>query len=309
MPSKNTPLRTVSEIKPAKNKRKIYLSSALLALCANLFFVPQASADQTISAMAGPWPITIRTCSYDAGAVCSLTWRGKEFINDYDHGRQLQSASSFDNLGEAFNPTEAGAAVPYNGVNPSASSSILQGEWATSNVLATQTKMAFWYPVGGNPVSNHILNKRITIGLPNMPHVIEYLTQFTIPSNETHSFGVFEALTGYMPPEFSKFYTFDVRNNAVMEAPVSDGPGEQNLPIIFSTPDGGWAMGIYSPEVPQPAFTGLGYGRFRFPDTVKWNSVFRIYNPSGTYHFRSYVIVGSLENVKVSMTQLYNYVH
>ncbi|MFZ6780801.1 hypothetical protein ACO0LD_28545 [Undibacterium sp. Ji83W] len=309
MTSAANQLTTKSEAKFEKKGRKIYFSSVLLALCANLFFLPQAHADQTISAMAGPWPITIRTCSYDAGAVCSLTWRGKEFINDYDHGRQLQSASSFDNLGESFNPTEAGAAVPYNGVNPSVSSSILQGEWATSNVLATQTQMAFWNPVGGSQVSNHILNKRITIGLPNMAHVIEYLTQFTIPSNESHSFGVFEALTGYMPPEFSKFYTFDVRNNAVMEAPISDGPGEQNLPIIFATPDGGWAMGIYSPEAPQATFAGLGYGRFRFPDTVKWNNVFRIYNPSGTYHFRSYVIVGSLENVRVSMTQLYNAIH
>lgn len=37
----------------------------------------------------------IRTCDYDAGAICSLTWNGQQFIDDYDHGRQLQSAVTF----------------------------------------------------------------------------------------------------------------------------------------------------------------------------------------------------------------------
>jgi len=266
----------------------------------------------TISAMAGPWPITIQTCDHDAGAICSLTWRGKEFINDNDHGRQLQSASSFDYLGESFNPTEAGAEVPYNGVNPSPSSSCLQGKWTTSNALATQTKMAFWKPVGGSLQSNHILNKQVTIGAFGLPHVIQYLTHFSIPANESHTHGVFEVVTGYMPADFSQFWTFDVKGGGIL-APLGDGPGEQNLPIIFSTSDsdGGWAMGIYSPSSPQPSYPGLGYGRWRFgpENVVKWNNVFRIPNPSGAYDFQSYVIVGSLDNVKVSMQQLYNIVH
>ncbi len=268
-----------------------------------------AWGDSQISAMAGPWPIVIRTCAHDAGAICSLTWRGKEFINDYDHGRQLQSASSFDGLGEWFNPTEAGAEVPYNGINPSPSSSVLQGMWTSGNVLATQTKMAFWRPVSGSAQSNHILNKQVTIGAFGLAHVIQYSTQYTIPGNESHAHGVFEVVTGYMPPEFSRFYTFDVKNGATNLVPLGDGPGEQELPVIFSTPDEGWAMGIYSPGTPQASFRGLGYGRWRFGDVVKWNNVYRVNNPSGVYHFQSYVIVGSLENVKISMQQLHSIVH
>ena len=68
-------------------------------------------------------------------------------------------------------------------------------------------------------------------------------------------------------------------------------------------------MGIYSPGTPQVGLENLGYGRGRFPDVVKWNNVYRIANPRGVYHFSSYVIVGSLENVKVSMDQLYNIVN
>lgn len=268
--------------------------------------------DATISAIAGQWPITVRTCAHDAGAVCSLTWRDKEFINDADHGRQLQSASSYDNLGQNYNPTEAGADVPFNKPNPSPSSRVLQGMWTNNNVLATQTNMAFRIPVDGHLSSNHILNKQITIGFGGLEHVIEYVTHFTIPANETHQSCVFEVVTGYMPPEFSKFWTFDVKSEDTKGSRLmvlSDGPGEQNLPIIFSTPDEGWAMGIYSPDSPQSTWKTVGYGRFRFHDTVKWNNVFRIADPSGVYRFRSYVIVGSLENVKVWMQQLYGRVH
>ena len=38
----------------------------------------------------------------------SLVWRNKENINNWDHGRQLQSAITVQNYGECWNPTEAG---------------------------------------------------------------------------------------------------------------------------------------------------------------------------------------------------------
>ena len=42
------------------------------------------------------------------GAVDSLVWKDKEFINNWDHGRQLQMAMSVEGYGECWNPTEAG---------------------------------------------------------------------------------------------------------------------------------------------------------------------------------------------------------
>src|SRR5690242_16936202 len=44
-----------------------------------------------------------------AGAIDSLTWNGREFINAYDHGRELQSAVQFNGAVECLNPTEAGS--------------------------------------------------------------------------------------------------------------------------------------------------------------------------------------------------------
>jgi hypothetical protein len=52
--------------------------------------------------------IVLRTSARYAGAVASLTFRGVEYIDIKDHGRQMQSASSVDSLGECYNPTEAG---------------------------------------------------------------------------------------------------------------------------------------------------------------------------------------------------------
>ena len=170
-----------------KSMKYIFIVSALIGMNTNALSAP---GDMQISKKAGAWPITIKTCSYDAGAICSLTWNGKEFINDYDHGRQLQSAASFDGLGEMFNPTEAGASEVTNGINPNPSSSVLQSSRSSSNILATQTKMAFWNPVDGQATSNHILNKQVTIGVYGLAHVIEYLTQFNIPADEHHTSGI-----------------------------------------------------------------------------------------------------------------------
>ena len=82
--------------------------------------------------------------------------------------------------------------------------------------------------------------------------------------------------------------------------PLSDGPGEQPLPIIFASPSGSHAMGIYSPD-PSP-----GYGRWRFAaeKVVKWNCVFRKKNPAGENAFRMFVAVGSLEDVTSALRKL-----
>jgi PKD repeat protein len=270
------------------------------------------SGDASISNVAGPSTITITTTQRLAGAIGSLTWNGKEFINSYDHGRELQSATSFNGWGECFNPTEAGSSQDGTG---NISTSFLQYVNASGNYLETQTLPAFWTQPGytapgcGAAINttqraNHYFRKKVTIGMPGMAHVIKYDTEFDIP--ESFNSGTFEVVTGYMPTEFSVFWTYNPSTQQLVS--LSDGPGEQSLPVIFSTTDNSYAMGIYSPDLPQAQFTGAGYGRFRFGDCTKWNCVFRETSvPQGLYKYRSYVIVGSLENVEVSMNQLYSY--
>ena len=112
-----------------------------------------------------------------------------------------------------------------------------------------------------------------------------------------------------MPPVFSKFWVYDLTKKMLL--PLSDGPGELAVPVIFSTLDTRYAMGVWSPGQPSKGFEQAGYGRFRFEaeKVVKWNCVFRETHPTrlsaGNYSYRSYVLVGSLKNVTETMDALH----
>lgn len=251
--------------------------------------------------------ITISTCDHDAGAICSLIWNGKQFIDDHDHGRQLQSAVSYDYKGENFNPTEAGASIYTDGVNPRPSSSEMTSGMVVQNHLLTTVQMAYWNPVKGVKKSDNKMSKMVSVGMPQLPNVINYRVTFTRPYEEKHTFGQYEVLTGYMPAEFSSFLTLDVKDDAWTPQYVSDGPGEQKAPIILCTSDHQYCMGVYSPLLPQTAYADAGYGRWRFvaDKVVKWNAVFRFDNPSAYQTFQMYVLVGTLDQVTVQMRTLH----
>jgi hypothetical protein len=268
--------------------------------------------DLSISGKVNGSTLTLRTSARMAGAIDSITWHGKEFINAHDHGRELQSASSFDGYGECLNPTEAGSAK--DGAGPSSSSRLVSGR-AHGRTLETTIEMAYWL-VPGTPYhtacgshadfrqaknetvrSSDTLIKRVTIE----GNVLSY--DVTFVTAEDHQSATFEALTGYMPPEFSEFLAYDPATRAIV--PLTDGPGEQTLPVILATPDHNFAMGVYSPGLPQKTFPKAGYGRFRFPGTVKWNAVYREAPvPRGQYHYHCYVMVGTVDDVRSTLDRL-----
>jgi hypothetical protein len=276
--------------------------------------------DSTIRAKAGDSDIVIKTTARVAGAIDSLTWGGKEFVDSFDHGRQIQSASNFDSgkefVPEVFNPTEAGSMA--DGRGPTSTSRLLELS-AKGNELVTLNRMAFWLKPGeksqGHParnaaaLSDHYLAKRVSIGHKDLPHAIEYRVTFLVPGGEKHTYAQFEAVTGYMPPEFGTFLRFDAKNGKL--EPLSDGPGEQADPVVLSTADGSHAMGVYSPEQPSKGFEQAGYGRFRFKaeKVVKWNCVFRVRDaagvPGGPYQFRCFLVVGSRKDCEATLAALH----
>ena len=278
------------------------------------------SGQATIRAPAGGSEIVITTTPRLAGAIDSLTWRGKEFIDSFDHGRQLQSASNFDAgtpfTAETFNPTEAGSR--RDGRGPTSSSRLLH-QRATERALQTTTQMAFWLAPGETSaghaaknervLSDHLLTKRVRIGYEDLPHVIQYDVTFSLPIGEPHTYAQFEAVTGYMPAEFESFWKLDLEGGRLQ--PLSDGPGEQADPVILATDDGAYAMGVYSPDQPSPGYSHAGYGRFRFgpEQVVKWNCVFRVHDSReiqpGEYAFRNFVVVGDLSTVAESIRTLH----
>jgi hypothetical protein len=271
------------------------------------------TGDSVIRGKAGRSEIVITTTARVSGAIHSLTWGGKEFLDSYDHGRQLQSASNFDCgeefIPEVFNPTEAGSSA--DGIGKKSSSKLLRIH-AGGSELETTTQMAFWLAPGekslGHParnkkvVSDHLLTKRVRIGVDELPHAIEYEVTFDVPEGERHTLAQFEAVTGYMPSEFSRFWTFERASGELR--PLDDGPGEQALPVVFTTPSGSHAMGVYSRQ------GSPGYGRFRFEaeKVNKWNCVFRVRNPAGVsagkYTYRMYVVVGNRNDVTMTLRNL-----
>lgn len=290
-------------------------AAVLVSGCASVRWSERPDGNSVIRAPAGGSEIVITTTARVGGAIHSLRWNGREFIDSVDHGRQLQSASNFDAgtlpmRSETFNPTEAGSRLDHVGNH---SSSRLLSLRTAGNILESKTQMAFWLAPGeksaGHParnttvLSNHLLDKRVTIGALGLPHVIAYDVVFSVPAGERHQQAVFEALTGYMPPEFSQFWKFNVATSQL--EPLSDGPGEQLDPVVFATASGSHAMGIWSPE-PRAR-----YGRFRFARerVVKWNCVFRQGGDGktiapGDHAFRQFVVVGDLETVRANLEQL-----
>jgi hypothetical protein len=238
--------------------------------------------------------ITMTTFASAAGAFCSLKWQGREFLNANDHGRCLQSASSYDGRGEWFNPTEGGSGA--DGTLPNLSTSALLTATFTANSLSALTQMAYWNPVTGQALSAHTVRRDVSIS----DGIISYRVSFTVPQEEAHTAATFEVLTGYMPAGMV-FYTY--QDNVL--APLSDGPGEQEKPIIAATPDGAYAMGIWSPDLKPPLNPAGGYGRWRFGapyNVTKWNMVRRVIPVAGTtYTYQTYITVGTLQDVQAKL--------
>jgi len=172
--------------------------------------------------------------------------------------------------------------------------------------------MAFWLAPGErsegqlarntNTLSPYILTKDVTIGYKRWPQVLAYRVTFSIPAGAHHHSAQFEALTGYMPEDFSSFWQFDTSTGKLK--PLSDGPGEISSPVVLATADGKFAMGIFAPPQSQPETTGPNFGRWRFQwaHVVKWNCVYRVQNPQsirdGDYSYRMLVPFGTLAEVE-----------
>ncbi len=278
--------------------------------------------DAVIRAPAGDSEIVITTTARLAGAIHSVRWGGREFIDSADHGRQLQTAANFDGPGtggvihaETYNPTEAGSL--RDGAGPT-SSSRLDACNSGPDRLSTRTRPAFWLAPGersgGQPafnttvLSDHVIAKTVRIGLPGLPHAIAYDLSYTLPPGSRHNHAVFEALTGYMPHEFDRFKTLDPATGHL--DPIDPGPGEQPRPLILSVAGGTHAMGAVALDATPGGLSGPTYGRWRFQAerVVKWNVVYRLRDKAGIapgdFRFRLVVAVGTRDNARRTLIEV-----
>lgn len=258
--------------------------------------------------------VMVTATTRSAGAIESLQWGGVEFLDSNDHGRDLQSAISFDNLGECDNPTEAGSSKDGN--RPQTTSSRLHRGVVIDNVLSTSSHMAYWVRKGhhsatcaaplndgaSSPVSSTRLSKTVRF-LPGYDNVLEHRITFDLA--RPRAYAVIEVLTAYMPDHFDTFYRYNPASDR-LDA-LSDGPGEQELPVVLAMRDGTHALGLYTPQTGAETLVGPGYGRFRlsYAGVTKSNVVFRQQDvAAGPHRFVVYSVFGTLEDVRSSLSRL-----
>ncbi|TXH66348.1 MAG: hypothetical protein E6Q88_12170 [Lysobacteraceae bacterium] len=278
--------------------------------------------------------LTVSGSTRTAGTIDSVFWKGKEYINSWDHGRQLQPAVFVNGDGICNNPTMAGG--DYDGVQPTTHSTRTytnsSGSTVVSKVLA-----AYWtapgqivpkfycplrpetYPGSGQVkavntkhTSDYKIETTVTAGY-KYPNVIKYYTYIVIPEYVTGL--MTEAVTGYLPGDMSYFYAYDLAGQKTLTALSIDA--EQNKPLVVSNAGGDKAMGIWSPGLPQPGLpTELlkyGYGIGHHPSsnpiesTMKWNVVYRhgAANAGAVYGYTTYIVLGSKTEVTGRMDQIY----
>jgi hypothetical protein len=297
----------------------------------------------------GPRPIEI---SVDpkrfAGSVTSLKWNGVEFVNIHDHGRQIQTAIQVDGFSECNNPTEAGSS--HDVKSSTSTSKLLAHSKIASNQMANSVQMAYWSyrkltgacPKGidsriTSPLSNTILDKRITIGAFGDNQIVSYALAINHGPRDVTQSVVYEFLTGYLNSEFKRFFFVTTQNGALNEFLPSElrdisgngfPPGSYQAhsnrkktfdPIILSNPSGSHAMAAY---VPPSQITscgaGFGYAAFHFnlggsgpkgSGTNKWNmasyeSVNSKCIVNGVRRYNVYIAVGTLSEVHSKLQTL-----
>jgi alpha-tubulin suppressor-like RCC1 family protein len=294
----------------------------------------QVNGNATINGPALGHTLSVGTSTKYAGAVSSIKWANKEFINNWDHGRQLSPNYQFFNRFICYNPYETGSL--QDGDKPTSTSRLLSFA-ASDKQIESRTQMAWyysqfvqnprpdehcgdsanWLPVTPytSPLSNYEVRKIVTVGFAGIPNVIEYLTNVFIPEP------VLEGInypTAVLNGEFSSIWSYDVVSKDYRK--IRARAGEDDRIKVASTADGNYAMGWYAPELLQP-YTDLGSVNwwfvvppepaYPFPDfpCVHVGTVNRYdsFNGPGWYPWwdRVYLVIGNLAQVKETLANVH----
>ena len=281
--------------------------------------------------------VTVGTNAAAGGAIWSWKWQGKEFVDDSDYGRLIQSDFVWGN-NPAENPTEAGDGCYDVKPGPGHGSPLISSAVSGSSLTTRAVPLEFSPPsCSSNQLlvyDTTVIGKTLTLNYQNMGPVVQYDSYLSLaraldftPNSEFP--------TGYLGPTFNRFYTYDAGSDVLAAAhPSSDNhyPSSCSGRLDWQ-PDSGYggviiadssnaAMGVYSPTatiafVPGTPAAPLGgfTTSFQLWDATtcgstagphsKWSAVVTGYNiPAGPSTFRAWVVTGTLSQVRQSMRAL-----
>lgn len=274
--------------------KKLFVTPGVLvgvAVSAAIFSVPAAAQpDVSITGSVSGSPITVTASGGRfAGAISSLTFRGVQYVDIADHGREIQSALQLDGLGECLNPTEAGTKADGTKLS---SSSVLQAISNTNNVLQTQTRAAYWLAPGeyyGKPcspstsvssaqnstvLSDYVISRSTSFDAAS-PNLIRADTTFSFPENRSSA--SIEALTGYLPASFNTWLSYDRASRTLVKLTNTSANQQTTSPVIVAQSNGQHAMGVISPGISASNPNGAYFAYFTFggsQPTSKWSCVY-----------------------------------
>lgn len=300
----------------------------------------------------GSNPVTVSTLNnVYGGAISSLIWKQREFINNYDHGRQIQSALQVDGFVECNNPTESGSEA--DGKKSSSTSQVIfEKKNRDSSAMTLQTRMAYW--ISGNTTTNscikgrdsrvvraqspHVLQKTVSTGIMGDSQILKFDISYFLQTSEVQQSLIYEFLTGYLNEEFNQFAFVNLKKKLLYNFTSSEQLSLANSgfplgsfyisssrrdiydPVIASTADGKYAMGVYTPKslitkCNSAAFHGYNLYSFRLPQTGnstnKWSiAIGENKNSNCTVRNRRdfvvYLAVGSVSEVANKLVKLAN---
>lgn len=245
-------------------------------------------------------PLIVKANARFAGAIHSVTWRGVQFIDHADHGRELQVAVHVDGYrgSECFNPTEAGS--QRDGGGETSSSKVLR-TWQDKDGFSTSTRMAFWTrprekspgckPGGANAtiVSDFVISKIVRLYDDGL---LTYDAGIDVPADYIGA--TIEAPVMYMPKSFNRFRFFD----PISQTSVPGIPKEhRDIPIMVG--DGkGFAAAMWSDG---------SYQTFKeFRDTNAMIAGTKVAPlEAGISSFKTYVAFGTSASVRAAISRAY----
>lgn len=225
----------------------------------------------TVRSTANSADPTVVDSNLDAGgAISSWTYRGVQYVNGYDYGRQIQSSLFAHRDGSTYaydyNPTEAGDEWSNVLLDPDLRhGSPLASASTTGARQSTRAIPLEWSPLRISPAGEAWtpvlyqdvrIGKDLTLDAFGMSGVARYRTVLSLPQALD---GSLEIPTTYLRGEFSTYYGVDaVAGLATPLVPEDFDPsirqttdGLNYVPtsgrggVVAATIDGGHAMGIY----------------------------------------------------------------
>ncbi|MBB5867998.1 hypothetical protein F4553_001377 [Allocatelliglobosispora scoriae] len=282
--------------------------------------------------------VTVESNLAAGGAVFQWTHNGVQYLNRRDYGRELQSSVFFDRGNHVqSNPTEAGdtwtdwdrPAWARHG-SPLASASNNTATLTQSTRSVPIEFLPQTYAGGGpdNPViyKDMLLGKDITLNWGGLGPVARYTTVLTSPALTGEP--TVEIPTGYLRAEFTRFFTYDAISQTIQEINQSPNCPDSYNYYHYTPPNRGGviianssltaAMGVYGANksvggsvsemllgnfFSNPTACGGGTGDHDFA-TSKWSVIHKGNLGAGTKTFNTYVMTGSVGNIKTYMNQL-----